>query len=632
MKYLFNSVISANPPCLFFSLVILIFFFFVTPVDSQTSDTLSRNAVVTIPPTIITATRIPTIPTAVNRAYEILHPSDVSAGPLLSMDEVLLYSSLGGGQSRGIFGIQTDMSIRGSTFSQNLVLLNGQRLNDPQTGHHTLDLPVTVDDIDRIEIVKGHASTQYGADAYAGVLNIITKHPTGEKFTLRIGGGEYGLLTALASLTTGGASVNSRNTFEIKKADGFRDDTEFTIWSMTTLNDVRVAGERYSLNGGYTKKKFGAFDFYSPGRNAASKEKTSVGWLTVETEFGGGFVRIHPRVYLRRHDDEFIYTPGSRPNTHTTYAGGGEITGTVSIGRIISVLLGAEGNWDRITSTSLGNHHRSTISLFGILQTSLDENVSFDLGMRYDRNSKYGEQFSPSIGLGYLFRESTKIFVSAGRSFRAPSYTDLYYNDPSNSGNPDLIPEIGWSYEFGMRNTSLPDINMDGAIFFRDQTALIDYVQYTETDVYHAVNFTRAMTRGGEYGIEWSSAHPETDGDGNDLIRTIAVNYTYLDSHIDRGDNYRTKYSLNHPRHAISSSVSMHLPERIDISMMVAWKKRMEDEYTVIDISVCREFTPVNVFLKVQNILNTRYEEIIGVPQAGRWIWGGIEIGLKRFH
>jgi iron complex outermembrane receptor protein len=612
--------------------VIFLLFIFDSPVNSQTSDSLSQKAVVTLPPTIITATRIPTITTAVNRSYEILHPSDMSATPPLSIDEVLRYSSMSGVQSRGVFGIQTDMSIRGSTFSQNLILLNGQRLNDPQTGHHTFDLPVTIDDIDRIEIVKGHASTQYGADAYAGVVNIITKRPSGQSLTLRIGGGEYGLLTGLASLTTGGATVNSRNTFEIKKADGFRDDTEFTAWSITTINEVMVAGGRYSLIGGYTKKNFGAFDFYSPGRNAASKEKTSVGWLTLETEFSGGAVRIHPKIYFRRHDDEFVYMPGSHPNTHTTYAGGGEVTGTLTFDRFTSVLLGVEGNWDRIASTSLGNHRRSALSIFGIFQTAFAEVISLDIGARQDWHSEYGRQFSPSIGVGYLFRETTKLFVSAGRSFRAPSYTDLYYNDPANSGNPNLIPETGWSYEFGMRNTSLRDVIVSSAIFLRDQTALIDYVQYFENDQYHAVNFTSARTRGGELGIEWSDGSRSSDDQSDVFISGIKADYLYLDSHIDRGNSYRTKYSLNHPRHILSASVYLHLPARIDASMTGTWKKRMEEAYTLIDIGVRKEFNPVNIYIKAQNILNTRYEEILGVPQPGRWIWGGIEIGLKRFH
>ncbi len=482
-----------NKLVLFF-LIVFLFSLNVSSLYSQTSDSLSQKAVVTFPVTIITATRIPTIATAVNRSYEILHPSEMSAAPPLSLEEILRQSSINGIQSRGVFGVQTDVSIRGSTFSQNLILLNGQRLNDPQTGHHTFDLPVAIDDIERVEIVKGHASTQYGADAYAGVINIITKRPTDESVTLRFGGGEYGLLTGLASYTTNGTMMNSRNTFEVKKSDGFRDDTEFTIWNMTTNNELHLPIGNYSLLGGYTKKKFGAFDFYSPGRNAASKEKTAVGWITIGTDILAGSLQLQPRIHYRRHDDEFIYMPESKPNTHTTHTAGGEIVGTLALDQSSTLLLGVEGNWDRITSTSLGDHHRSTQAVFSTFQTIIDTVFSFDIGIRQDWNSDYTQQFSPSIGIGYLLTGTTKVFASAGRSFRAPSYTDLFYNDPANAGNPHLSPEIGWSYELGIRNSSMQSIMISSAIFLRDQKDLIDYVQFYDGDQYHAVNFTAART------------------------------------------------------------------------------------------------------------------------------------------
>ncbi|MGD0338140.1 MAG: TonB-dependent receptor [Bacteroidota bacterium] len=613
-----------------FLLVVFFFNFHNTLIYSQTSDSLSQQAVVTLPTTVITATRIPTITTAVNRAYEIIHPSEMSAVPPISLEEILRYSSVSGIQSRGVFGVQTDVSIRGSTFSQNLILIDGQRLNDPQTGHHTFDVPVGIDEIERVEIVKGHASAQYGADAYAGVINIITKRPTDESLTLRLGGGEYGLLTGSASFTTNNTIVKTRNTFEIRKSDGFRDDTEFTIWNMTTNNELNFPIGNYTLLGGYTKKKFGAFDFYSPGRNAASKEKTAVGWITLGTEITAGSLLLQPKVRYRRHDDEFIYMPGSTPNTHTTHVAGGEIVGTMTFSKSTSLLLGVEGNWDRITSTSLGNHHRSTQAIFSTFQTLIDSIFSFDIGTRQDWHSDYGRQFSPGIGIGYIFMGTTKIFASAGRSFRAPSYTDLYYNDPANVGNPNLSPEIGWSYELGIRNSSIQNFMISSAIFLRDQRDLIDYVQFFDGDQYHAVNFTGAETRGGELGIEWLTGNQSSHDEFPLSIRNVNVNYLFLSSRIDRGSSYRTKYSLNHPRHTLSGLIVMDLPIKIKALISGTWKERTSGEsYTLIDISARKEINPVWVYITAQNVFDAAYEEIPGVPQPGRWIRGGIELRLK---
>ena len=171
-------------------IIILLFVFLVlySNLAAQPSDTLG---VVGLPPVLVTATQIPTVTTAVNRSFDIIKPSDAAAVPPLSLEEILRTSSINGIQSRGPFGVQTDVGIRGSSFSQNLILLNGMRLNDPQTAHHSFDLPVSVGDIDRVEIIKGSASTQYGADAFAGVINIITKPPLRPDALLRIEGGQY---------------------------------------------------------------------------------------------------------------------------------------------------------------------------------------------------------------------------------------------------------------------------------------------------------------------------------------------------------------------------------------------------------------------------------------------------------
>lgn len=620
---------DSSCPVRFSFVIVFILFLHASSLYSQPYDSLSQHAVVTLPAMVVTATRIPTISAAVNRTYEILHPSEMNASPPLSLEEVLRNSSLSGIQSRGVFGVQTDVSIRGSTFSQNLVLLNGQRLNDPQTGHHTFDLPVAVDDIERIEIVKGNASTQYGADACAGVLNIITRRPLVENLTLRMGGGEHGLLAGLVSYTTTTSILKSRNTFEGKKSDGFRDDTEFVLWNITTNNELHLPFGDYTLLGGYTKKKFGAFDFYSPGRNAASKEKTAVGWMTVETVIAAGPLQVQPKFHYRRHDDEFVYMPGSTPNTHTTFMVGGEITGTVTFDRYTTLLFGGEANGDKITSSSLGDHKRSTKALFGTFQTMIGNVFSFDIGLRQDWHSEYSGQFSPNIGIGYLFAWSTKVFASTGKSFRAPSYTELYYNDPANIGNPNLSPETGWSYELGFRNSYVRNININGAIFLRQQENLIDYVQFFDGDQYHAVNFTAARTRGGELGVEWLSETHSSDGDPLILIRSLRLDYLYLDSKIDRGISYRTKYSLNHPRHTLSTSVSVQFPARFEVTIAGTWKKRTTGEaYTLIDLSINKGIPPLRFSVKAQNLFNIPYEEIVGVPQPGRWIWGTIEVEI----
>ena len=102
-------------------------------------------------------------------------------------------------QRRGAPGTQGDISIRGSSFQQSLVLLDGVRLNDPQTAHHNLDLPLTVYDIDRVDVLSGPYSSIYGPDAYAGAVNLVTERPDKDKVSARLGLGEFSAWSALAS-------------------------------------------------------------------------------------------------------------------------------------------------------------------------------------------------------------------------------------------------------------------------------------------------------------------------------------------------------------------------------------------------------------------------------------------------
>ena len=126
-----------------------------------------------------------------NRSVIVL---DTAARPLLfnNPTDFLRQDTALNLQARGGNGVQTDLSIRGTTFEQSLVLLNGLRINDPETAHLNLDIAVPLEAISRIDVLHGSGSTFYGSDALGGAVNLITSQPTLTSIATKVGFGNFG--------------------------------------------------------------------------------------------------------------------------------------------------------------------------------------------------------------------------------------------------------------------------------------------------------------------------------------------------------------------------------------------------------------------------------------------------------
>ena len=175
------------------------------------------------------------------------------------------------------------------------------------------------------------------------------------------------------------------------------------------------------------------------------------------------------------------------------------------------------------------------------VQSVLQKKILFDLGAREDFHSEYGNQFNPTINVGYLFSSMSKVFLTAGRSFRSPSYTELYYTSPSRIGNPLLQPETGWSYEVGTDVFLGQQTKFSLSFFDRDQENLIDYVKFSSTEVaYQAINYSSAVTRGIEAAFQLRRAFTtDQESVSSFTLTDFLLNYTYLDSKINVGKGCR---------------------------------------------------------------------------------------------
>jgi outer membrane cobalamin receptor len=436
-----------------------------------------------------------------SRVVMVLSAAQLRALPVRSVGEALQWVTAADVQARS--HAQTDLSLRGSTFEQVVVLVDGVRMSDPQTGHFDLDLTVPLERIERIEVLLGSGSTQHGSDALGGVVNIVTREGgTAASASLERGTFESYRAAASADASIAGVTVGIGGDWE--KSEGFRSGTTFTppppVPNSTLLGtdfethqlhgrlSAPVAGGRISATAGLGHRDFGADGFYAP-RNSYEETRTrfvSAGW---SGGVGGGFT-LHPRFSLRTHEDDFTLirtNPAVYRNVHVSRQRGGELVlRRRPIGGLgLALAAGAELYRDDVDSDNLatpapddalGVREEDRRAAFAELGWAA-RRASVSAGLRLDSHEAAGDAWSPSISGSVDLTGALRARASWGRSFRAPSWTERYYRDGVSIGDPDLQPERSWTAELGA-DLALPGSGVLRATAFRrDAEDLIDWVK-----------------------------------------------------------------------------------------------------------------------------------------------------------
>jgi iron complex outermembrane receptor protein len=572
---------------------------------------------------IVTANRVPTIFSEVGRSLNVITSQEIAQLPVNNLHDLLEYNSGLDIKQRGPQGVQADVSIRGGSFEQTLILIDGIKLSDPQTGHHNMNLPISFSQIERIEILKGQGSRSYGANAFSGVINIIPKQNAINNLQLNLSGGEnnYFNLGINGSLKSG--NTNHHMSYEKSKSDGYRTNTEFDNHIFSINNSFNFSSTVVKTILGYTKKDFGANSYYTTRfPNQAEKTETYLAALSAEIELDD--LNIMPKIYWRKNNDEFVlnkFDHSFYKNNHETNVYGGEIQISTNIlGDLTS--FGVEYSQDQIASNNLGEHKRQTNGFFIEQKISASKNLNFSLGGFAYYYPQINWKFWPGIDAAYNFSDNLKIFANYGRAFRIPTYTELYYSDPITLGNFNLIPEESDNYEVGV-NYDYGIVNFKTSYFIKDGKNLIDYVLDNSDDIWKARNFTKINTNGFELGLMFNLRNVS-----NDIIQRLAFDYTYLNS--DKADlDLNTRYVLEHLKHDLSIKLFHSLPFAITQSWTINYEDRVTlgDHFT-IDTKLNRNFSLFNIFITATNLLNKSYEEIPGVPLPGRWIIGGLKLNI----
>lgn len=538
-------------------------------------------------------------------------------------------------QQRGPNDISADLSIRGSTFGQVLVLLNGLRMDDVQTGHHDMDLPLPSQSIERIEVLRGAGSTLYGADAMAGSVNVITAAPEHSELRVGAGIGNFGVNQQRGSAAVAWRKFDEQLDFERDFSSGFRPDRDyrsFTLFSTTGL-ETHLGHSLVML--AYGDKPFGADQFYGPFNSWERTKSWFAGLkqdLGKKTEFDLGF---------RRHTDEFVLIrnqPQIYENNHVDKAWQAAVRRHDSITQNSSLFYGAEGVHESIESNNLGNHERSRGAIYLDYDVRALKRFSFSAGAREEIFSGTHAEFNPTFAAGVWLRPGLKLKGSVSRAFRLPSFTDLDYHDPANFGNPQLGPESAWDYEGGLLWQANGRMTSEVTIFDRNDRNVIDYVQRTCSEipanelppgtacsplapaVFHAENLQSLHFLGVETSVEFRLPREQR----------LKVAYTGLHGAQENLNGLETKYTFNYPRSsgviAWTGRIPGHFIARTRVGVVDRYAR---DPYGLWDAALAREFSHVAAHFVLSNITDTRYEEISGVVMPGRSVVFGLDFFLR---
>ncbi len=570
---------------------------------------------------VVSASRAPLTFSDIARSVIVIDREEIQNLPADNVQDLLKYLGSVDLKSRGVEGVQGDVSIRGGTSDQTLILINGIKLSDPQTSHHNLNLPVSLENIERIEVLKGQGSSIYGPNAFSGAINIITKKDHYPSLNISALGGEHNLLETNISAGYPVGITGNTITFSKKKSDGYTFNTDFDITKFFLQQNITFKKDNINLMFGYDDKKFGANSFYS-NLFPNEWEHTTTKLLSATAEIQTDVVTLSPKIYWRRNDDDFFLDhnrPNWNRNIHQANSYGGEIQSSVKSSLGVSSFGGEIGS-DEIASSNLGNHKRSKGGFFAEQVFEPAQNISSSVGIFAYNYSGIGWKFWPGVDAAYRFNDHTKIYGSVGKAFRIPTFTDLYYVSPANIGNPNLTYEETTNYELGFSLVkNIFDANT--SIFLREGKNLIDWVRSSSSDPWIVQNVTNVKT----YGWEISSSINFEKLYDESVIKTINVSYTYLTANRETG-TYQSKYLLDNLKHQLIFNITNILP----LEIRQSWSFRFEDRqnyqsYFLVDTQIIKRVGDFELMIRANNLFNKSYSDFSGVPLPGRWISAGVK-------
>lgn len=511
---------------------------------------------------------------------------------------------------RGVAGMQADLYIRGGSFDQTLLLIDGIKVEDPQTGHHTMNMALPIEVIQRIEIIKGPAARIFGQNAFTGAINIVTKKDASKVNAIAFQLGSYDQQNAAATLGKdfGNTSVIAHGS--INTSDGYRYNTDFENQNYFIKGTFNKDKTPINLIGYFTERKFGANGFYASPAAVDQYEETQSSLVGLTSVYKTEKLTLKPRIYWKRNQDMYIYirnNPAIYRNMHISNKVGAEVNASYksSIG---TTGFGIDAAKVYLSSNNLGERDRFMTNVFLEHRFSLaNDKLDITPGVAVTYFSDFKFHAFPGIDLGYKVNDNLKVYANAGYTYRIPTYTDLFYSDPTTLGNENLDPEEAISEEIGVKYNK-GNFSSSFAFFNRNSRDIIDYVKVNEDDLWQATNIQEVNTLGVEVN---ASYRLKVRG----FNQSISAGYTFLDEDLEDIDNLFSRYSINSLKHHFTGTLRSQFLKNLKQSIVYKYAERTNgSSYHVVDVMATVNIHKFEISVIGNNIFNTEYSESNLVP------------------
>jgi vitamin B12 transporter len=568
--------------------------------------------------------------------------------PVRSISDALSFSAGVDVRQRGLSGTQADIGIRGGNFEQSLILVNGFKMTDPQTGHHAANLPIPLIAVSEIQVFKSPTVLPFGQSALTGAVHIGAYAQDAFEVKTTAYGGSFNSFGAQAMVRMRIKKYQQLLAISRDQSDGHWYNSDFVNHQFfyTGSHSLGVnQRHRLTYTAAYTDRNFGANGFYSnkfPDQwerttMAMAGAKHNFHWYS-KKEGSSTWYQFRQQAMLRSHADEFRLKrndPAFYTNTHVSNVLSYEAQLSVNVNRQ-QLLFGLEQRLEQLNSSNLGLRERQYQSAFVQAQGSLGT-VNYAAGLLVFAYNLENPQLMPSLQLGKGLANRQYIFANYSRGNRVPSWTEMFYTDPSNVGNPNLLPEFSHATELGWRQT--PDYSdgtwlqfqAEAALFYRQHTNMIDWVRDASPvnpnpNPWTPVNIASVAFTGFESSVSLSLKKKSTWGP-----KKLNVNYTYITAQHHFTNEQESRYAITSMRHQLNGLAQFDLSEKVQLNFTYRLVQRIEQPlYQVIDaklnLPVIRNWT---IFIEANNLSKTQYVEAGFVQMPGRWFKLGLTFGHR---
>ena len=609
----------------------------------------------------VTGSRAPLTKSQAARMVTVLDRQDIAQAPVQSVNDLLKYAVGVDVRQRGPIGAQTDISIRGGTQDQIILLLNGINICDPQTGHNAMDLPVDLSDIVRIEVIEGPAGRIYGSSSLVGAVNIVTSsrdesqfHAEGGSYGYANVGIRYALTPHLSPLTSSLSGSYSRSDgYSRSKAGNL--NTDFSGAKGFYQGQYEDDGVRVKWHLGIADKGWGSGTSYATPKWQADNqyEHTTKLYSAIQGETKRGRLHFMPSIYWNQNRDRYEGYRGEPEKMKYNY-NRTDVYG-VSMNAYFDwkagrTAFGAELRNEDLVSGNLGEplsqtHHISGTDrdyTLGVNRTNISgylehnlllKNLTISAGLVAVKNtwSNMNMTVYPGVDISYRPTPSWRLHAALNTSLRMPSFTEMYYKLQGYKADPHLKPEEMTAIEAGASYTK-GNLSIAATAWYHHGRNMIDWIMDTslgDDAVWQSVNHAKVNSVGAEAKAKLTVESGQ-----------FTVSYSFINQNKEQEANIISQYALEYLRHKLIANAQVHLVSKLTLGVNFRWQDRVGQytdfdghaqdykPYALVDTRLTWQEPKYKLYLEANNLLDTNYHDFGLVEQPGRWIIAGFNVKL----